>query len=251
MSDPVPGTYPIDTGEAVLRRDPVNPAAFLLEINGVPSSHIVPGDPEALAFEYMDWMARIVDAVLPAGSLSALHLGAGACSLPRALAAGRPGSRQIAVDTDGRLLTLVREWFALPRSPELKLRQGDGAQQLAGFPDGRFDLVIRDAFSGDSTPAALSDDAFFAHAARVTHTLFLANIADVPPQRESKAEVRRLMAHFPHVFVAADPGQLRGRRRGNIIAAASHEAFDLAILAGRLRSGPAQARVVAGPEFAG
>lgn len=250
MNDPSPGTYAIDTGEAVLRRDPVDPGAFLLEINGVPSSHVVPGDPRALAFEYMDWMARIIDASLPPGRLSALHLGAGACSLPGAIAAARPGSRQIAVDPDGRLLTLVREWFRLPRSPELKLRQGDGAEQLAGFPDDRFDLVIRDAFSGDTTPPPLADDAFFADAARVSRRLFLANIADAPPQRESKAEVRRIMEHFPHVLVAADPGQLRGRRRGNIVAAASRDPFDLALVGSRLRSGPAQARVLSGREFA-
>lgn len=244
------GSHDVDTGVVTLLPDPVDPGAVILEVNGVPSSHVVLENPLALSFEYMDWMARIADVTLPPGRTSALHIGAAACTLPRYFAATRPDSRQLAIDVDARLLTLVREWFALPRSPELRLRPGDGAEVIAELPDGRFDLVIRDAFAGDATPEAMSGAAFFAQAARVTRKLFLANIADAPPQERSRVELRLLAEHFPHVLVAADPGQLRGRRRGNIVAAASHEPLDVVAVAKALRSGPAQARVLGGREFA-
>ena len=75
------GTYEISTGTAEIEADPFRDGAYVLHVNGVPSSHIVPGEPRELEFEYMRWIAAAVEAFAPGHRLT--HLGGGACSLAR------------------------------------------------------------------------------------------------------------------------------------------------------------------------
>ncbi|WP_286956372.1 spermidine synthase [Brevibacterium sp. UBA7493] len=210
--------YVISTGTARIEPVPAEPDSWVLYVNGVPSSCITLSDPTRLDFEYLDWMARAIDALFGTGqTLRAVHIGAAGCSLARYIDATRPGSRQTAIDIDQKLLEYVREWFDLPRSPALKLRAGDGAVEIATFRDDALSLVVRDAFSADETPGQLADDTFFSHAARTLGPkgIYLANIADCPPHASARGELTRMRQHFAHIVLIADPSQLRGRRFGN------------------------------------
>lgn len=245
--------YEISTGTARIEPVPAEPDSWVLYVNGVPSSCITLSDPTRLDFEYLDWMARAIDALFGTGeTLRAVHIGAAGCSLARYIDATRPGSRQTAIDIDQKLLDYVREWFDLPRSPALKLRAGDGAAEIATFRDDSLSLVVRDAFSADETPDQLADDAFFSHIARTLRPegIYLANIADRPPHTSARAELTRMRQHFAHIVLIADPSQLRGRRFGNLIALASGTDIDDISLAKALRAGPAVASVLAGRKLA-
>lgn len=213
----------IDTGVVELVRDRTHPWRVTVVVNGVPSSALDLVDPTWLEFEYMQHMAAVVD-LLPPGPLVAVHVGAAGCTLPRWLDTRRPGSRQLAVDPDARLLTLVREWFDLPRSPRLRLRPGDGAQVLAGLPDASVDLVVRDAFAGDVTPRHLTTVAFVRQVARVLRPggVYLANCADRPPLTLARAEVATTAAVLGDVTLVAEPAQLKGRRYGNLVVVGRH-----------------------------
>ena len=61
-------------------------------VDGTPQSHVDLDDPTHLAFEYVRRIGHAVD-LLPEGPVTALHLGAGALTLPRYVEATRPGSR--------------------------------------------------------------------------------------------------------------------------------------------------------------
>src|SRR5665648_1235047 len=126
------GPVAISTGTAEVVRD--GPWHVTLLVNGVPSSSLDLANPTWLDFEYMQQMATFLDQV-PAGPLTAVHLGAGGCTLPRWLEAVRPGSSQLAVDVDAELVRLVRDWFDLPRAPRLRLRAQDARAALEGLPD--------------------------------------------------------------------------------------------------------------------
>lgn len=263
------GPVPIDTGTVEVVRDRDDPRSVTVLVNGVPSSHLDLDDPTRLDFEYMQLMAAFVDH-LPARPLAVTHLGAGACTLPRWVEAARPGSRQIAVDVDARLLALVREWFDLPRSPRLRLRPGDAREVLASLPAASQDVVVRDAFAGDVTPAHLADRGFVLEVARVLRPdgLYLANCADRPPLARARAELATLRSVLPDVALAAEPGLLRGRRYGNLVLAAGgvpagpgsaevrdapagrphRSRFDDPALARTLRCLPVPARLVVGDE---
>lgn len=229
-SGPVAGDYAIDTGTATLERDPYDDDGWILKVNGVPSSHVDLADPLRLDFEYMRWMAALVTARFRAmhdggaRRLRALHLGGGACSMARWAAAAYPDSRQVVVELDGRLAELVRGWFDLPRAPLLRLRTGEAGEVLRSLTDDTRDLVIRDVFAGDKTPADLTTVAFTREAARVLagDGLYVVNCGDTPQLETARREAATIGAVFAHTAIVADPAMLKGRRYGNMVIAGSN-----------------------------
>ena len=105
---------PVDSGTgaqggAELLRDADRPAAWVLLVDGVAQSHVDLDDPRYLDFEYVRRLGHVIDTAAPPGQqLRVLHLGAGALTLARYVAATRPGSAQLAVDADAALVDLVR-----------------------------------------------------------------------------------------------------------------------------------------------
>lgn len=216
-------SVPISTGTVTARQE--TDASVLLEVNGVPSSHLHP-DPRHLVFEYMRWMDLAIGLHLAESGASTpqiAHLGGAGCALPRALAAAYPRARQIAVEIDALLAEQVREWFGLPRSPALRIRVGDAAQVLASWREDRFDVLTRDVFSGSVTPPALVSRDAAAHAHRVLRPggLYLANSAALPGTSVLADELATLGAVFTTVGVIAEPAHLSGKRRGNCVLLAS------------------------------
>lgn len=229
---PLDTPIPVSTGTARLSVE--NDGSVLLDVNGAPSSHLHP-DPEHLVFEYMRWMLLVIDRHLaelppaaPSGGASVAaaqlaHLGGGGCSLPRAVAARHPRTRQIVVEIDELLAQQVRDWFDLPRSPQLRLRIEDALGALTSWRADRFDVLVRDVFSGTLTPEELITVEAAAHADRVLREggIYLANCAAPPGTGLMADEVATLSAVFPHVGVIAEPAHLSGKRRGNCVLLAS------------------------------
>ncbi len=86
----------------------------MLMVDGTPQSYVDLDDPLYLEFEYVRRLGHILDLAAPAGQpLQVLHLGAGALSLARYVAATRPGSSQLAVESDAELVALVRRRLPL------------------------------------------------------------------------------------------------------------------------------------------
>ncbi|MGO1225424.1 MAG: spermidine synthase [Brachybacterium sp.] len=232
---PLDALIPISTGSARLTLE--NDGSVLLDVNGVPSSHLHP-DPEHLVFEYMRWMLLVIDRHLEghesAGTGPAIqlaHLGGGGCSLPRAIASRHPRSRQIVVEIDELLAQHVRIWFDLPRSPQLRVRTEDAFSALTSWREDRFDVLVRDVFSGSLTPPELITVQAAEHADRVLRNggIYLANCAAPPGTGLMADEVATLSAVFPHVGVIAEPAHLSGKRRGNCVLLASRRPLPEAI----------------------
>ena len=221
---PLDTAIPISTGTARLTVE--TDGSVLLDVNGVPSSHLHP-DPEHLVFEYMRWMLQVIDLHLEESdegrAAQLAHLGGGGCSLPRAVASRHPRARQIVVELDALLAERVREWFDLPRSPRLRLRVADARTALADWREDRFDVLVRDVFAGSVTPPELIGIAAVRDAARVLRPggLYLVNCAAPPGTRLLADEVATLSAVFSHVGVIAEPAHLTGKRRGNCVLLAS------------------------------
>ena len=247
---PVAGTHDIDTGTAELVPDRSDPKVWTLLVNGVPSSPVHLDDPRVLDFEYLQWMADVLDlAAAPAPEpLDVVHLGGAACALPRHLEAVRPGSRQVVVELDAALATLVRQWFDLPRSPRLRLQTGDAREGLARRRDDSADAVVRDVFAGDTTPDHLVTAEFVADAARVLRPsgLYLANVADPGDGALLRAEAAAAGEVFAHTALLAEPSALRRRRRANAVLIASASPLPVQDLVRRASSGAVPARLVHG-----
>ncbi|NKX55030.1 spermidine synthase [Arthrobacter mobilis] len=224
---PAEGIYGISSGTAELVRDPEMPGAWLLKINGVQSSHVVLGQPLVLDFEYMRWMAALIESrwAEPEDGrpLRALHLGGGACSMARYLAARYPHARQVVVEIDARLAELVRTWFDIPRAPLVRIRVGEARAVTESLAGGSRDLVIRDVFAGSRTPRPLTTLEFTRTVRQVLAPggLYLVNCGDTPRLEGARREVATIAEVFEHVAVVADPPMLKGRRFGNVVIAGS------------------------------
>ncbi|MFI6520688.1 spermidine synthase [Spirillospora sp. NPDC050679] len=247
-----PERHRIAGGEAELLRDPDRDGGWVLCVGGVPQSYVDLSDPTHLDFEYMKLMGDVVDCLgLAAEPFDAVHIGGAGCTLPRYVAATRPGSRQVVLEPDGELVQLVRERLPVKGVPGLKIRVTDGRAGLAAVPDAADDLVVLDAFAEAAIPADLVTAEFTAEVARVLRPggVYLANIADgfrLPFARRYAATVR---AVFRHALLLADPGVLRGRRFGNLIVAASRAPLPVAELNRRAAGGFARARLLEGDEL--
>ena len=107
-------------GRAELLRDADRRAAWMLLLDGIPQSHVDLDDPGYLEFEYVRRLGHIIDVTAPEGQpLRVLHLGAGALTLVRYVAATRPGSRQVAVEVDVRLGDAIDQQH--PRRPPVSV----------------------------------------------------------------------------------------------------------------------------------
>lgn len=221
---PAPGIFPIDTGTCELMRDQYSDSGWIVQINGVPSSHIDLADPKILDFEYMRWIAHLIDSERDAAErLRVLHLGGGACSMARYFSAVYPDARQVVVEIDGALAELVRGWFDLPRAPLLRIRVGEAREVTETLTDSTRDIIIRDVFAGSTTPTPLTTTQFTTHIRRVLAPggIYVVNCGDTPDLQGARAEAATIGAHFEYLAIIADPAMLKGRRYGNMIIAGS------------------------------
>lgn len=247
--EPEAGSFEISTGTAELASD--REGGWLLSVNGVQSSHIAPGRPELLDFEYMRQAVAAIEDQYPerSGPLRVLHLGAAACALPRYLAHAYPQSRHVAVEIDAELARLAREWFDLPRAPRLRIRVGDARAVVEALTPETRDVVIRDAFAESVTPTHLMTAEFTEAVRRVLAAggLYIANCGDRRDLKSVRSEVATIASVFANAELIADPSMFKGRRSGNIVVVASDGPLpDSADLERRLRSDPEPARLMSG-----
>ena len=242
-----PGPTAVSGGTAELLADADRDGSWMLLVDGTPQSHVDLADPTHLEFEYVRRMGHVLDlAGGPGAPLDVIHLGGGALTLPRFVAVTRPGSRQRVVEIDQPLTDLVREHLPLPRGARIRVRADDARVGLAALHTDSADVVVCDVFAGARTPAHLTSAEFAAEAHRVLRPggVYAANVADGPPLRFARAQVATLRSVFRHVCLLAEPGILRGRRFGNLVAVASDAELPIAEFTRRCARDPMPSRVV-------
>lgn len=229
---------------------------FELDVDGTPQSHVDLDDPTHLHFEYVARMGAVIDQLrMPGQPLTAVHLGAGALTLPRYVEATRPGSRQQVIELEAELWDLVREELPLPRGASVRVRIGDARAGLARLPAsmrGQADLVVSDVYSGAQTPAHLTTVEFYREAAELLAPdgVLLVNVADGAGLEFARGQVATIAHVLDHVIVLAEVQVLKGRRFGNLVVAASARPLPTAWLPRLLAAGPHPAKIAEGAEVA-
>jgi spermidine synthase len=247
-----PAPIAVTGGTAELLADADRNGSWMLLVNGTPQSHVDLDDPAHLEFEYVRRMGHVLDlAAEPGTPLDVVHLGGGGLTLPRYVAVTRPGSRQRVVEIDQPLTDLVREHLPLPRGARIRVRADDARVGLSALHTGSQDVVLTDVFAGARTPAHLTSAEFAAEAHRVLRPdgVYAGNVADGPPLRFARAQAATLRSVFRHVCLLAEPGTLRGRRFGNLVAVASDDELPIAGYVRNCAKDPMPARVVNGEDL--
>nr|WSY56568.1 fused MFS/spermidine synthase [Streptomyces sp. NBC_00886] len=257
MNEPIPVTRDVDHGTAKLMPDVDRARAWLLTVDGAPQSYVDLDAPTHLEFEYARRLGHVLDTVAePGRPLDVLHLGGGALTLPRYVAATRPGSRQDVVEADRGLLELVTEYLPLPDGAGVTVHGADARAWLEAAPDASADVVVADVFGGSRVPAHLTSVAYAHEAERVLRAdgVYLANLADATPFAFLRAQLATFGTVFQELALIAEPGVLRGRRFGNAVLVAGHQPVDTAALTRLVAADAFPARLELGPalrEFIG
>jgi spermidine synthase len=257
-------TIRLESGmHAEIRPDRFATGAFELVVDGTPQSHVNLDDPTQLFFEYVSRMGHVIDQLgEPGQPITALHLGAGALTLPRYIEATRPGSRQQVLELEPALVELVRAELPLPRGASIRVRYGDARATLAKLPAGlrgSVDLLIVDVFGGARIPAHVTSVEFYRECAEflTPDGVVLVNVADGSGAAFARGQGATLSMAFdaasgkasPRVAVLAEQQVLRGRRFGNFVFVASASPLPLDWMPRLLAGGPHPAALVHGREL--
>ena len=242
----------IDHGTAELVGDPDRAQGWTLLVNGTAQSHVDLDDPTHLEFEYIRRIGHLIDLIAePYAPLRTLHLGGGAWTLARYVAATRPGSTQTVVELDRQLTEFVAH--RLPADDQgIQVHVADARAGLIATAPGSVDLVVLDVFAGARTPAHLTSSQFAALVARslAPGGVYAANVADGGPTLAfAGSQVAAARAAFRNVAVVAPPDVLRGRRFGNLVLAASAAPLPVEDLRRQTAGDPFPARLLAGREL--
>jgi spermidine synthase len=271
--EPGAGTPGTDSTVELLN-DAERPGAWTLLIDGILQSEVDLGDPRHLEIEYMRRLGHLADLGAPAGRpLRVLHLGGGGLTLARYVAATRPGSRQLAVESNATVAALVSqrlpvtqpgrarpgtgewpgpgEWPGTGEWPgpgEIDVLVADARAALERLPAGSFDMLVADVFAGAHTPAHLTSVEFTVAGARVLGRpgIYAVNVGDGPPLAHARGRIAAVRSVFAHVCVLAEPAVLRGRRFGNLVVVASDRELPVSGLRRRIAADPFPARLVEG-----
>ncbi|GHH28506.1 hypothetical protein GCM10018780_85180 [Streptomyces lanatus] len=249
VNDSIPVARTTDYGFAKLMPDVDRKRAWLLTVDGAPQSYVDLDEPTHLEFEYARRLGHVLDTVVDAGlAVDVLHLGGGALTLPRYVAATRPGSRQDVVEADRGLLELIVEQLPLPEGAGIALHAADARAWIEAAPTASADILVADVFGGSRVPAQLTSVEYAREAARVLRRggVYLANLADAAPFAFLRSQLANFATEFEELALIAEPGVLRGRRFGNAVLVASHHPVDTAALARRTASDAFPARVEQG-----
>jgi spermidine synthase len=240
---------------AVVEPDRWVPGGKMLVVDGTPQSHVSTDDNGQLFFEYVARIGHVIDQLgMPGEPITAVHLGAGALTLPRYIHHTRPGSRQQVIELERELVDLVRAEIPLPRGADIRIRYGDAREVVNRLPaglTGAADLVVVDIFSGARTPAHVTSLEFYREAATLLKPdgIMAINIADGPGLRFARSQVATVSTALEDVAVLAETQVLKGRRFGNVVIIGSRAALPLDWMPRLLAGGPHPSKVVSGREL--
>ena len=250
----VPGRCELETRYYCVRVEVPEgqPTQRLLLLDDLRHAQVDLADPTALTFAYTRRFADVLDTAATAGEpLDVLHLGGGGFTMPRWLAATRPGSRSTVLEIDPAVVQVNRERLGLAAVPGVTVATGDARTSLRQEPDAAYDAVVGDAFGSLSVPWHLATREFVADVHRVLRPggLYVLNVIDNPPLDFVRAEARTLASVFDEIAVLARPNQLSGESGGNYVLVASDAPLDIAALE-RGAAARGEAGGVTGREFA-
>ena len=223
--------------------DPERPSGRTLQLDDLRHSYVDLERPRHLEFAYTRWMGDAIDALHgPGEPLDAIFVGGGGFTLPRYLAATRPGSRSRVLEVDRQLVDLAREELGLRTGPDLQVEVGDARVTLRGEPDASADLVVGDAFGGRSVPWHLATREFAEDVRRVLRPdgVYLLNVIDFGDLDLIRAEAATLLDVFADVRLVAAPEA--GPAGGNLVLVASAATLPAAVGSTRPRRPHARPR---------
>jgi len=232
--------------------DPDRPSGRLLVLDDLRHSYVDLDDPTHLEFRYTQLFAAALDVVRPGTeAMDALHIGGGGFTMPRLLAATRPGTSSLVLELDPGIVDIARERLGLTTDASLEVEVGDARLGVEDLGDDGYDVVFGDAFGGLAVPWHLTTRELVAELDRVLRPdgTYIVNVIDRPSTGFVRAEAATLADVFAHVAVLAPPAGAIGRTGSNFVLVASQAPLDDAVLTAAAAGGPLDEVVLTGAEL--
>jgi hypothetical protein len=191
-----------------IERDPVDADVRNLYLDRLRHASVHLTEPAARSdIRYIRLFADVADR-MPAGRLDALHVGGGGFSFPRYLSAVRPGTTNLVLEIDAELVEIAKDELGLVEDADLQVDVGDARLALEDLPGSSYDLVVGDAFAGESVPWHLTTVEV---AREIRHVLrpggiYMMNVIDGNRSRFARAELATLAEEFDHVAAILPTG---------------------------------------------
>ena len=209
-----------------------------LVLDGLRHSYVDLDDPTHLEFAYTARIADVLDEQRR-GPLDVLHLGGGGFTVPRYLAAVRPGSASRVLEVDPQIPEIGRASLGLETGSDLQVEIGDARTLISEQPSSAYDVVIGDAFGSLAVPWHLTTVEMLEQVRRVLRPggVYVLNVIDYPPLEFARAEAATLLAAFDDVALMAPQDVLDGEAGGNMVVVASDRPIPVEALAERAADG--------------
>lgn len=213
---------------------------------------LISADPTDLKFDYVRRMGDAIDTlphVRPNAPITAIHIGAGGCSLPRYIAATRPRSRQQVLELDPEIVNRVRDIVPITKREGIRFRYGDAAETISKLPPALLDncdLVIHDAYVGATPPMQLASHEFLTCITKLLSSdgICLVNVAASRGQVHTKSALEPFRKAFLHHGIVGDRAVYLGKRDGNLVFVGASSEIDPKWLQHLAKIGPQPAAVL-------
>jgi hypothetical protein len=229
-----------------------SPSGLTLLVDDSAQSHVDPDDPTRLFFEYVRRIGNVLDAMRPTSEpIAALHLGGGALTLPRYVAATRPGSTQVVVDHDAELVETVLSRLPLPPGSGIEVVVADAREALASLVDRPpVDVVVVDLYTRLEAPAFVDEPSFMVGCLErlAPGGIVVVNVADAPGLTRLRAQTRAFARADPaaELLIAGSPAVVSGVEEGNAILVAAPGGLPAGLEQRLLGAGPFPVAVLTG-----
>ncbi|MGZ8646956.1 MAG: fused MFS/spermidine synthase [Actinomycetota bacterium] len=220
-----------------------DPSARNLYLDRLRHAYVNLEDPTKLDVRYVRLFADVAEG-MPDGALNVLHIGGGGFSFPRYLSAVRPGTTNRVLEIDGDLVQIAKDELGLVESEDLQVDVGDARLALEDQPENSYDLIVGDAFAGESVPWHLTTAEVTREISRLLTPggIYVMNVIDGGPNGFARAELATLTERFDHVAAILPPGAIPELYPVNQVLIASDAPFP------RLTIPPADGRIIEGRE---
>jgi SAM-dependent methyltransferase len=211
--------------------DPERASGRSLILDDVRNSYVDLEDPTYLEFRYIRLFADVVDAigptdpVDPTAPLDVLSLGGAGFTFPRYIEATRPGSNNLVLEIDEKLVQIAQDELGVELDDDLAVIIGDARLAFEDLESDDYDLVIGDAFSGRSVPWHLTTTEVVAEIERVLRPdgVYVMNVIDGGDSDYARAQLATLGKHFEHVRVILPANGIGNRSVNQVLVASNAE----------------------------
>ncbi|HRE15068.1 MAG TPA: fused MFS/spermidine synthase, partial [Usitatibacteraceae bacterium] len=125
-----------------------------------------------------------------------LQVGLGAGSIAKHIHRERPKAKQVVVELSAEVIVAARQHFRLPEEgPRLRIVHGDGLAFVTGG-EGRYDLIIVDAFDAEGRAGPLESLPFYLAARAMLAPAGVLAVNLLHHRRDPTAALRRLREAF-------------------------------------------------------